>query len=80
VHDSPLGMQTIQDERKAIALVRADGDKTYSLCDAQSFVICERLGITEAIAFDEDFSSYVLTDAWRFCFDTPVSRTKSFRL
>src|SRR6266536_1404197 len=43
------------DERKAVALVRAHKDKTYSLCDALSFVVCERLEIGEAIACDDDF-------------------------
>ena len=46
------------DERKAIALVRAHKDKTYSLCDAQSFVVMERLRIRDAIAADEDFRQY----------------------
>jgi predicted nucleic acid-binding protein len=47
-----------EDEKKAVALVRAHKDKTYSLCDALSFVVCERLGIGEAIACDDDFRSY----------------------
>lgn len=46
------------DEKKAIALVRAHQDKTYSLCDASSFIVCERLGVTDAIACDDDFRSY----------------------
>jgi uncharacterized protein len=46
------------DEKGASALVRAHADKTYSLCDALSFVTMERLGISEAIAFDDDFRSY----------------------
>ena len=46
------------DERKAMALVRAHKDKMYSLCDAQSFVVMERLRIREAIAADEDFRQY----------------------
>jgi predicted nucleic acid-binding protein len=46
------------DEKAAIALVRAHSDKTYSLCDALSFVVCERLGIGEAISCDDDFRSY----------------------
>ena len=33
-------------------------DKTYSLCDALSFVVCERLAIGEVIACDDDFRSY----------------------
>jgi predicted nucleic acid-binding protein len=48
------------DEQKAGALVRAHTDKTYSLCDAQSFVVMEGLRIREAIAADEDFRQYGL--------------------
>jgi uncharacterized protein len=46
------------DEEKAIALIRAHQDKDYSLCDALSFVVMERLKITEAIAFDRHFRAY----------------------
>jgi predicted nucleic acid-binding protein len=46
------------DETRARALVRAHQDKTYSLCDALSFIVMERLRITEAIAFDRHFRSY----------------------
>jgi uncharacterized protein len=46
------------DEAKAIELVIAHHDKMYSLCDALSFVVMERLQIYEAISFDRDFCSY----------------------
>jgi predicted nucleic acid-binding protein len=46
------------DENDAIALLRAHSDKDYSLCDAISFVVMERLGISEAIAFDRHFREY----------------------
>ena len=46
------------DEDQAIALVRAHQDKGYSLCDALSFVVMERLHITEVIAFDRHFQTY----------------------
>lgn len=46
------------DEERALALVRAHADKTYSLCDALSSVVMERLGVTEAIAFDRHFREY----------------------
>ena len=46
------------DEEKAIALIRAHGDKLYSYCDALSFVVMERLRIREVIAFDQDFRTY----------------------
>ena len=42
----------------ACSLVRAHEDKMYSLCDAASFVVMERLGIREAIAFDRHFREY----------------------
>lgn len=48
----------VADEGRAIALVRAQEDKTYSLCDALSFVVMERLRIKEAIAFDRHFRAY----------------------
>jgi predicted nucleic acid-binding protein len=46
------------DEERAIALLRAHEDKSYSLCDALSFVVMERLRIREAIAFDRHFRAY----------------------
>lgn len=46
------------DEDRAIALVRKHSDNSYSLCDALSFVVMERLGIQEAIAFDRHFKEY----------------------
>jgi uncharacterized protein len=46
------------DEARAMALVRQHADKTNSLVDAMSFVVMERLGITEAIAFDRHFVEY----------------------
>ena len=47
-----------RDEERAIALLRAHEDKSYSLCDALSFVVMERLRIREAIAFDRHFRAY----------------------
>jgi predicted nucleic acid-binding protein len=46
------------DESRAIELLRRHADKRYSFCDALSFVITEQLGVTEALAFDDDFRSY----------------------
>lgn len=46
------------DERRAISLLRRHADKDYSLCDALSFVMMERLKIKEAIAFDRHFREY----------------------
>ena len=49
---------TAEDEARAVGLVRSHADKTYSLCDALSFVVMERLGIDEAIAYDRHFREY----------------------
>jgi len=47
-----------RDEERAIALLRAHEDKSYSLCDALSFVVMERLRIREVVAFDRHFRAY----------------------
>ena len=47
-----------RDEKRTVQPVRAHQDKSYSLCDALSFAVMERLGLSDAIAFDEDFRSY----------------------
>ncbi len=49
---------TEDDEANATALFRSHDDKLYSLVDALSFVVMERLGIEDAIAFDRHFRSY----------------------
>ena len=41
---------TRDDERSAIAILREHQDKMYSLCDALSFVIMERLDIADSVA------------------------------
>lgn len=47
-----------RDEERAVSVLRAHEDKSYSLCDALSFVVMERLRIKEAIAFDRHFREY----------------------
>ncbi len=49
---------TEDDVTQAIAIVQEQPDKSYSLCDASRFVIIERLGIREAISFDQHFRQY----------------------
>ncbi len=49
---------TVADEARASAIVRAHADKTYSLCDAQSFPVMERLGVTDVITTDRQFREY----------------------
>jgi predicted nucleic acid-binding protein len=46
------------DEQGAIELVFRYTDKTFSLTDAISFVVMERMGISAAFTFDRDFVRY----------------------
>ncbi len=46
------------DEVSALALLRRHRDKEYSLCDAISFVVMQRLGIRHAAAFDNHFRQF----------------------
>ena len=49
---------TQDDEARAISILRDHQDKTYSFCDALSFVVIGRLGLDEAISFDRHFREY----------------------
>jgi uncharacterized protein len=44
-----------RDYREALALLRRRQDKTYSLCDAASFILMRRFGIHEALTLDHHF-------------------------
>ena len=46
------------DQRNATRLLRQHEDKSYSLCDAVSFVVMRRLGLKRAAAFDEHFQRF----------------------
>lgn len=46
------------DERRARAIIRAHADKDYTLTDATSFAVMERLRIGEAFTFDRHFAQY----------------------
>ncbi len=46
------------DEDVAIALLQTYQDKDYSMTDATSFVVMQRLGMSTAFAFDEHFSQH----------------------
>lgn len=49
---------TKADEARATELLRAHVDKAYSFCDALSFVVMERLRMSDAISFDRHFRQY----------------------
>jgi predicted nucleic acid-binding protein len=43
------------DFRQALSLLQARRDKTYSLCDALSFVLMRQRGLTDALTTDRHF-------------------------
>jgi uncharacterized protein len=49
---------TAVDLEKAWAIGEAFSDQTFSIVDRTSFVVMERLGITRAASFDDDFAIY----------------------
>lgn len=46
------------DQTEAVRLLRKHRDKSYSFCDAMSFVVMRRLGIRHAASFDEHFRQF----------------------
>jgi uncharacterized protein len=46
------------DEARARAIIRQYQDKNFSLTDATSFAVMERLGINQAFTFDRNFYQY----------------------
>lgn len=49
---------THADQQTAFELLRQYADKTYSLCDAISFVVIQRLGLKQALSFDDHFRQF----------------------
>jgi predicted nucleic acid-binding protein len=49
---------TFEDQKRAVGILKKQRDKTYSFADAVSFVVMERLGLSEAISFDQHFAQY----------------------
>jgi predicted nucleic acid-binding protein len=46
------------EQTEAIHLLRRHKDKSYSFCDAVSFVVMRRLGLTRVATFDEHFRQF----------------------
>jgi predicted nucleic acid-binding protein len=51
---------TAADESQARAIIYRYFDKEFSLTDALSFVVMQRLGVMAAFTFDRDFARYGL--------------------
>lgn len=47
-----------QDQKSARELLDMNHDKTYSLCDALSFVVMRRLNVRRAVSFDKHFRQF----------------------
>lgn len=52
---------TLADERRAREILARFADKDFSLIDATSFAVMERLHINRAFSFDEHFAQFGLT-------------------
>ena len=50
-----------EDEKKAREIILTYTDKSFSYTDATTFAVMERLGITKALAFDQHFQQYGLS-------------------
>ena len=46
------------DQTAAVELLKIQHDKSYSLCDAVSFVIMQRLNLKRVLAFDDHFHQF----------------------
>jgi predicted nucleic acid-binding protein len=49
---------TFADKQQAVRLLRANQDKSYSFCDAVSFVVIERLHLRRVASFDPHFRQF----------------------
>ncbi len=49
---------TNANQQQAFELLRSQTDKTYSLCDAISFVVIRRLGASQVLSFDKHFRQF----------------------
>jgi predicted nucleic acid-binding protein len=56
--DTTIVRVTSADERRARAIIEQYTDKDFTLTDATSFAVMERLAITHAFTFDRNFSQY----------------------
>jgi predicted nucleic acid-binding protein len=58
--DMPVTMVRVteEDEQRARAIIRQYDDKDFSLTDATSFAVMERLAISQAFTLDRNFAQY----------------------
>jgi len=61
IMDNPLILLhrvAVEDEKRAVEILKTFKDKDFSYTDATSFAVMERLGINTAFAFDDHFTQY----------------------
>jgi uncharacterized protein len=54
----PVERVSEEDENRAVQIIMAYEDKTYSYTDATTFAVMERIGLGTALAFDHHFAQY----------------------
>jgi predicted nucleic acid-binding protein len=54
------------DEDRALAILAQYDDKAFSMTDAVSFAVMERLGIQHVFAYDRDFERYGASRGWQW--------------
>lgn len=53
-----IAQVSARDQSEALDLLRTHHDKSYSLCDAISFIVMRRLKVTRALVFDDHFRQF----------------------
>lgn len=63
IYEGETGVVRVRagDERRARHIILTHDDKDYTLTDATSFAVMERIGITTAFTFDRHFAQYGFT-------------------
>lgn len=59
--DLPILQVEIEDQQRAIASLHQYKESSFSLCDACSFALMERLDIQYAFVYDDHFREYGLS-------------------
>jgi predicted nucleic acid-binding protein len=49
---------TVRDQKLALDILRTHNDKSYSFCDAVSFVVMERMGLKRVVTFERHFEQF----------------------
>lgn len=60
---NPVERVTLADEGRALDIIFRYTDKDFSMVDALSFAVMERLGIKTVLGFDRDFLQYAFAMA-----------------